>query len=166
MSLPAMLEQTQADENARTLPRKSLRLSVPALVPTGARHAVVHDISVGGLLLETDSPMTTGEPIAIELPGAEQVEARVVWSSGRFYGCAFNRAIPSGLVSASLLKSEPLPRGDAGPDTPETSNPAGDLDDARSERGGLSTAARIQSVVAMSLFLWTLIAASISLLVV
>ncbi len=163
MSLPAMLEQTQADENARVLSRKSLRLSVPALVPTGARHAVVHDISVGGLLLETDSALTTGEPIAIELPGAEHVEARVVWSSGKFFGCEFTGTIPSRYVSASLLKSEPLPRHEDAAKAAEADLP-GDGDDDRFARGSLPTAARIQIVVAISVFLWALIGAAVVLL--
>lgn len=159
MSLPAMLEHTPAGENARALPRRRLRLSVPAIVSTGARNAVVHDISVGGLLLETDSAVAADELIAIELPDVDQVEARVVWSSGRFFGCEFTETLPTRIVSASLLKAEPLPRSNHQAGASETESAFKEQE--RFERGNLSTAARIQIVVAISLALWSLIGTAI-----
>ena len=164
MSLPAILEKTQGEEDTRVLARKRLRLSVPALLPTGAQNAVVHDISIGGLLLETDSAIGPGESISIELPDARQVEARVAWSSGRFFGCEFTSAISSGLVSASLLKSEPLPQDDDSSEPSEAVVAIDSHEDDLLDRGTLSTAARIQIVVASSLFLWTLIGAAIFVL--
>ena len=162
MSLPAILEQAHTEGDVRALARRHLRLTVPAILPTGARSAVVHDISVGGLLLETDSSMTIGETIAIELPEAKQVEARVVWSSGKFFGCELIDTISSAHVSASLLKSEPLARWEDQVERLEA-DPLAD-DDDRFGRGDLSTAARIQIVVAISLVLWAgIIAAAVPL---
>ena len=163
MSLRAMIEHAQSEEDVRALARKRLQLAVPAILPTGARSAIVHDISVGGLLLETDSSMSIGETIAIELPEAKPVEARIVWSSGKFFGCEFAETIPSRSVSASLLKSEPLQRLEGGSEASGAEILATESDD-RLHQGDLSTAARIQIVVAISALLWTLIVAAIALL--
>ena len=107
MSLPAMIEHAQSEEDVRALQRKRLQLAVPAILPTGARSAIVHDISVGGLLLETDSSMSIGEASGAEIVAAESED--------------------------------------------------------RLDRGDLSTAARIQIVVAISAFFWALIVAAIAL---
>lgn len=163
MSLPAILEQAQSTGDVRAVARRHLRLAVPTILPTGARSAIVHDISVGGLLLETDSPLAIGESIAIELPDAKHVEACIVWGSGRFFGCQFTQRISSGHVSASLLKSEPLPRYEERREASGTDDPESLADD-RLERGSLSTATRIQIVVAISLALWALIAMAAILL--
>lgn len=103
--------------------RRTLRLEAEGMTADGARADVlVHNLSEGGLLIETVVPLAVGEELAIVLPHAGPTTARVRWSSGRLHGCAFAGPISSATLSAAQLRSvspviiEPSALG-AGPDT-------------------------------------------------
>jgi hypothetical protein len=46
-------------------------------------------------------------PLVVELPEAGSTLAEVVWSRGGFAGCRFETPLPTAVVSATLLRSEP-----------------------------------------------------------
>lgn len=128
----------QSDDTAsrRSSPRRLLRLhAVGAAEGSPETRVLVHDISQGGLLLECDVPLGTGEKLQIDLPEAGTVEARVAWTSGRFVGCRFARELPGAAISAALLRSSPV----------SVSPPAGTELDAASEVRELQ--ARIQQLL-------------------
>lgn len=89
----------QTDEQRRT-PRRALRLAVE-----GVASATVRNLSETGLLIETADALAVGDRVSLELPVAGEVEARVIWARGRFYGCEFARPVERAVVSAALLRS-------------------------------------------------------------
>lgn len=139
----------------RKLPRHRLNLDVASQAGDApAQRVLVHDISTNGLLLESETELAAGEAIKVELPEAPATVARVVWSSGAFYGCQFDRPIPGAAVSASRLQSPFGPL--AAPPEPEPEPDSGELP-YHVERGRLPTGLRIQAVVAISVLLWLVV---------
>lgn len=104
----------QESDNRRYASRRALRLG-STLTDTGVE-VLIHDLSPTGLLIETAQPLSDGETLFVDLPERGPTAASVQWSSGRFYGCAFELSIPAATVSAALLRS-PAAR-------PEPSQPA------------------------------------------
>lgn len=154
--------------------RRRLRLNVPSRIEGAEdQQVIVHDISANGLLIESRTQLDPGEPITVELPEAPASLSRVVWRSGNYYGCEFDKPIPSAAISAALLQS-PIERpqaraiaeqgaaaataaavsaAQAMPEQPEAEEEAvEDLD--RIERGALPSGLKIQLVVAISVLLW------------
>lgn len=70
-----------------------------------ATEVTILDLSTGGLLIETSVKLAVGDELEVELPRTGLKCARVVWSSGEFYGCRFDEAVAPAAVSAALLKS-------------------------------------------------------------
>ncbi len=58
------------------------------------------------MLIECPAPLAEGEGIALDLPEAGTVTAHVIWSSGDFYGCHFDRPISAATLSAAELRSD------------------------------------------------------------
>ena len=108
MALTAFLHSAGDTASRRSSPRRLLRLHA-AGGPEGSPESrvVVHDISQGGLLIESDQRFVLGDSIHVDLPEAGAVQAEVVWSSGSFVGCRFAHELPSAVVSAALLRSSP-----------------------------------------------------------
>lgn len=110
MSLLAHLEPSDSTANRRASARRTLRLQ--ALGTTSSQSAAqvtIHDLSLTGLLIETSADLAAGERIDVEVPEAGLTEAKVVWSSGRFFGCKFKRPIPPAALSSAILRSPAYP---------------------------------------------------------
>ena len=108
MSLLAHLEPSDPTSNRRSAARRTLRLQ--ALGATASQpdaQVVIHDLSLTGLLIETSAGLAAGERIDVEIPEAGPTEAKVVWNSGRFFGCKFRRPIPPAALSSAILRSPP-----------------------------------------------------------
>lgn len=106
MSLLAHLEPSESTGNRRSAARRTLRLQALGTTASQAdADVVIHDLSLTGLLIETSAGLAAGERIDVELPGAGPTEAKVVWSSGRFFGCRFKRPIPAAALSSAILRS-------------------------------------------------------------
>lgn len=61
--------------------------------------STVHNISQGGLSVETANPLTVGADVTVSLPGLPPQEAVVRWNDGPRYGITFNSVLPlAGLV--------------------------------------------------------------------
>jgi len=54
----------------------------------------VHNISQGGLSVETANPLTVGGDVTVSLPGLAPRDAVVRWNEGATYGIAFNSVLP------------------------------------------------------------------------
>ena len=72
----------------------------------------------------------TGERIDVEVPEAGLAEAKVVWSSGRFFGCKFKRPIPPAALSSAILRS---PADSAGERSNEVANALLELQTLRTQ---------------------------------
>ena len=109
MAMQAHFEEpAQIGDERRTSSRRALRLDVEGGAGAhGAAQVTIHDLSLTGVLIETSTPLTSGEMFEVGLPQADKVEASVVWSSGEFYGCQFVKPISTAALSAALLRSPP-----------------------------------------------------------
>jgi hypothetical protein len=82
-----------------------------SLLASGVRHdgtgleVQIHNISGTGLLLESDVKLAAGDRIEIELPHAGDITAKVIWASGRLFGCQFEGPVSPATLSAVELKS-------------------------------------------------------------
>jgi PilZ domain len=63
----------------------------------------VYDISNTGLLIETNSSLSIGEMIEVQLPLVGFRTAEIIWTSGHLVGCKFADALTQGVVSAARL---------------------------------------------------------------
>lgn len=114
MALKAHLEQTtttiiESSVEGRRKPRRALRLETSGSVPGGASaNVTIHNLSVAGLLIETDLQLSVGERLAIGLPDLGPVGVEIVWESERLYGCAFEQSLGEAALAAAQLQSEPM----------------------------------------------------------
>ncbi|HEV2597406.1 helix-turn-helix domain-containing protein [Sphingopyxis sp.] len=82
-----------------------------SLLARGSQHGgtgidvQIHNISGTGLLFESDIKLTAGDRIEIELPHAGDIMAKVIWASGRLFGCQFEGPVSPATLSAVELKS-------------------------------------------------------------
>lgn len=95
--------QTDFSGNRRYAVRRRLQLTT-ALGPAKAS-AMIHDLSVTGMLLETAEEAVINDLLLVEIPNVGHVPATVVWNSGRFFGCKFDESIPPAAVSAARLRN-------------------------------------------------------------
>jgi hypothetical protein len=98
--------QTMSDEE-RIARRHHLTLSASVSAGGSAARVVVHNISATGLLIEADLALEIGDEVEVELPDTGTTQAEVVWRSGGFFGCEFERAVTTAAVSAARLRSQP-----------------------------------------------------------
>ena len=93
------LLKTSDDGARQRMPRIETRCV--GFVREGAvlHRAVVHNISQGGLSVETANPLTVGGEVTVSLPGLAPQGAVVRWKDGSRYGITFNTVLPlAGLV--------------------------------------------------------------------
>lgn len=156
LSLHAELEPRDAAESRLRADRRKLRLLVPgSLAAEGAVDVLIHDLSPTGILIESDADVPEGEEIDLMLPEAGATRASVVWSSGRFLGCAFKNPVPSAVVSAALLRA---PIALSAPAIEPPVERTSDAFRVHHEPNPLPPAARFAIVVGTSLALWALTA--------
>lgn len=147
-SLPSGTPQ----EQSRREERKPLLLRI---ADSGPDTAMIMDISIGGALLRTSQPLTIGDSITINLPHGPAAEAQVTWSNGPLAGCRFVSPITEAMISAALLKSDPV--------VPETAMLPGN-DFAQDAPDRTRMARGIPIIIGSSLLLWAGIAGAIALI--
>lgn len=105
MAIAAHFKTEANDPGAPRAHRRTLLLEALGATASGDSASVtVHNISQTGLLLDSDAELAVGDTIELDLPEAEIVEARVVWTSGRFAGCQFLVPLSSAALSAAQLR--------------------------------------------------------------
>ena len=77
MSMLAHFEEWSSEDRRRAM-RRSLKLGIDG----GGDKVTIHDLSLTGALLETNTPMLVGAAFELELPQAGSVEAVIMWNSG------------------------------------------------------------------------------------
>jgi hypothetical protein len=138
MAVVAHFEQrTQKAERRRSV-RRALKLGAGA----AGESVTIRDISLTGMLLETSKPMLIGASFEVELPHAGAVAALVVWNSGEYYGCEFDRPISPAAISAAQLQSPPP---DSGQGTASAPDPLAELRALNAEVEGI--AARLDRAI-------------------
>lgn len=108
MPIMAHLDPRSDADGRRTAHRCALHLETSGFAAgAGEANVTIHNISAGGLLIETALALAEGDELAIDLPEAEAdaVSASVVWHSENFYGCAFAVALGPATLAAVQLQS-------------------------------------------------------------
>ncbi len=106
MALLAQIERRARVSNTRNANRR--KLSLVSHGSTAAQEfaaVVIHDLSETGVLIETMVKLSPGERLEIDIEEAGAAAAAVVWSSGRFFGCQFERRLPKSALSAAILRN-------------------------------------------------------------
>lgn len=157
MQALARLEQLQA-KSRRIGPRRKLSLG-SSLTESGDQ-VVIHDLSAGGMLIQTSASLKKAERLEIDLPEVGATTARVVWSSGAFFGCEFEKPISRAALSAALLRNpfEPAEAPAADVTYDESEQPAA-VDDDRAP-----FAVRMRVIMGSAVLLWTLVLLAFTLI--
>jgi hypothetical protein len=110
MRLEAVLEQHDAAADHRTTARRTLKLAVRSRSQAGGEHhVVVHNISRTGFLIEApEGGLAVGDGLFLDVPEDGEVESKVVWESGRLFGCKFRSPVSQAAVSGALLQGDPI----------------------------------------------------------
>lgn len=142
MALKAHLENGPKEAgriDARKHERRALFLEASGVLPGGLEaNVIIHNISIAGLLMETEMPLAIEERLILDLPESGAVRASVVWQSGFLYGCAFEQHLDQKALSAVELRADApaLPSGPFGPSLEAPAEPLGvKLNRLRRERG-------------------------------
>lgn len=113
----ARFEPDLQGRDDRRSARTPMRLEVLGLEINDQMHsAIVRDLSADGMLIETDAAIHLNSIFQISLPNEAQFEGKIVWTSGRFFGCEFSTPMSKAGMSAARLRSAhdrsapPLPR--------------------------------------------------------
>jgi len=122
-----------------------------------AFEGVVHNLSSGGMLLETSAPFTVGDSFVLTVPDGDRVEANIVWNDGCFFGCKFEHRLgPAGISAARLMSAYDKPQsaiaGKAASNPQETSVSVFAADQHRT--GGLTLRGRALAIAVLSIIAW------------
>ncbi|MEL6238256.1 MAG: helix-turn-helix domain-containing protein [Pseudomonadota bacterium] len=139
MALKAYLEHGsgQTDRaDARQHERRALFLEASGILPGGLEaNVIIHNISVAGMLMETEEALGVDERLILDLPEAGAVRASVVWHSGSLFGCAFEQHLEPKDLAAMELRAD-APAAPFGPSLEAPAEPFGvKLNRLRRERG-------------------------------
>lgn len=110
MSVAAHFETNKAAgphrEGQPRAERRRLLLETQGALQSGIEtQVVIHNFSETGVLLESHVELEIDEVIELALPEAPHTRARIIWASGRLYGCAFEKPISPATLSAAQLRS-------------------------------------------------------------
>ncbi len=90
--------------------RRQLQLQVSGGLPSGSATAVlIHNVSATGLLIETETALSEGERIDIDLPDIGLTPATIIWSDEKFHGGHFDTPLAVAVLSALELRSAAAP---------------------------------------------------------
>ena len=75
------------------MPRVEVSCFVSVRVGADVYGVQAHDISQGGIKIETDRELDLGSDVVVTLPGMEPHAGLLRWREGKFYGITFNRLL-------------------------------------------------------------------------
>jgi hypothetical protein len=131
-----------------------LTLSLGAVLPATGVEVVIHDLSSTGILIQTNAELGASRRLEIELPELGATVARIVWSSGDYFGCQFEKPIPKAALSAAVLRN---PFEPAAAPVPAEAIYDEDESAAEVEDDRAPFAMRMRVILGTSLLLWALI---------
>jgi hypothetical protein len=143
----------------RGAPRYRLLLEVGGEAgAAGAVPIAIRDVSRTGLLVETQAELGGGSELNLDIPGLRSLSARIVWSSGNYYGAEFGTPLSpeelrSVYASSKVVWPEfgSLPRqGVSQSMSPGTQRVA----DVHVRGADLPVARRVQIMIGLSVMLW------------
>ncbi|ABC64331.1 helix-turn-helix domain-containing protein [Erythrobacter litoralis] len=106
MAIPGVIDDNASEEAGRNEPRRFVRLLTEGIRTGGETASLrLHNISVGGLMIESPVDFEVGEELAIDLPDVGPTDAKIVWRSETLYGARFVEPLPQKALSAAKLKS-------------------------------------------------------------
>ena len=155
MGKSGMAIAAQLYQDGREAERHSVEFDAtlrdPAFLPLDV---VVEDLSTGGFRVVTDTDLPLAAEIGLGVAGIGTHGARVVWRGEGIYGCEFliplkDDELRMALSAPSfepLVMPSPAPRNAA----PE----AGDEQQQREQRSGLSLRSRLYSIIAAAIAAW------------
>lgn len=153
MTILARLDAPQDFRDRRSSDRRLLQLpAAGALADVSGVEVFIHDISRSGLLIETWTNLEVGNQIEVDLPEAGRTVARVVWSTGRFFGCQFISNIPAAALSAAMLRNPIAPP----PESDDAQPPVAPLQ-AGEEFHGVSLRTRLCIILGLAATVWAAI---------
>lgn len=158
MTIPARLHDDQSKDR-RGSPRR--RLSLDLSLETTGRQVSIHDISMTGMLIETDAGLAPFDDLEIDLPEVGITQAVVVWNSGKFFGCEFKEPLSRAGLSAAVLRSFPASAPQLQlPLAADTAEPfradyIEDFDAVEEEKAPLGV--RLRVIFGSAIILWALI---------
>jgi hypothetical protein len=128
-----------------------LKLSLDSSLAGSGEQVVIHDLSSDGILVETSARLRKGAKLQLDLPQVGATLAKVVWNSGDYYGCQFDKPIPKAALSAALLRN---------PFEPSVAPPVEQISDREAaefvdDRAPFSV--RMRVILGSSVLLWALI---------
>lgn len=107
MPITAHFEDLPVNPMRPRAARRQLLLEAEGATAAGqAASVLIHNVSVGGLLIESPVELAEAERIEIVLPEVGNTIAHVVWRSENFYGCRFDLQLPEAVLSALELRSK------------------------------------------------------------
>lgn len=151
MQALARLERVEG-RSRRTSPR--LKLSLGAVLPSSGEEVVIHDLSSSGILIQTSAALKTAQTLEVDLPEIGAAVAKVVWRSGDYFGCQFDKRIPKAALSAAMLRN-PFEAAAPAPPAIVPGKKSEALVGAEDDRA--SFAVRMRVILGTSLLLWALI---------
>lgn len=160
MPIHAIVEHPSDSENKRRTDRWRIRLEVPGSFDNERAKVVIHDISTAGMLIETKSKLKIGQSVAVSLPEADNVAARVVWQNAPLFGCRFDEPLPQAALSAAKLRNPTPNPKDIKPDDEALKQQASEqlpsrLRRLRRERGLSRAALSVQTGISKpSIWAW------------
>jgi len=131
-----------------------LKLSLGAVLPATGDEVVIHDLSSTGILIQTNAELGASQRLELELPELGATVARIVWSSGDYFGCQFEKPIPKAALSAAVLRNPFEPAAAPAPAEAiyDEGESAAEVEDDRAP-----FAVRMRVILGTTLLLWALI---------
>ena len=110
MVISAHFEPQNTDAETPRPHRRRLQLKVSGALPSGgAAEVLIHNVSATGLLIETETALSEGERIDIDLPDIGLTPATIIWSDEKFHGGHFDAPLAVAVLSALELRSAAAP---------------------------------------------------------
>jgi hypothetical protein len=149
MQAYARLERVR---NASRRGSSRLKLNLDSSLAGSGEQVVILDLSPDGILIETSASLRKGARLEVELPQVGATIAKVVWNSGDYFGCQFDKPIPKAALSAALLRN-PFER----PAAPLPVEEVSDEEAANFIDDRAPFAVRMRVILGSAILLWALI---------
>ncbi|QPC98478.1 helix-turn-helix domain-containing protein [Qipengyuania soli] len=101
------IEDKASVADGRSEERRRIFLTASAAQGDGSSGVEILDLSASGLLMSTSASLDLDEPVAVVLADGEEHWARIMWHTGRLYGCRFEQSLSRAELGANLLRAHP-----------------------------------------------------------